>query len=59
MFAPPPSRPFPVPIAQGPVGAPPAASPAPSGNAAKLAAAAVITLIALGVAAAFFLRSGH
>jgi serine/threonine-protein kinase len=59
MFAPPPSRPFPVPIAQGPVGPPPTANPAPSGNAAKLAVAAVITLIALGVAAAFFLHSGR
>jgi serine/threonine-protein kinase len=59
MFAPPPSRPFAVPIAQDPQGAAPPSSKAPSGNGAKLAAAAVITLIAVGVAAAFFLRSGH
>jgi hypothetical protein len=57
MFAPPPSRPFPVPIAKSlEADSPPAK--AASGNGAKLAAAAVITLIAVGVAAAFLLR-GH
>jgi serine/threonine-protein kinase len=66
MFAPPPSRPFGAPSSKQPdptgVAAPiqvPQPPPGRSGNGPKMGVAAVLVLIAAGIAVAFFLRGMH